>query len=387
MTKIIKDKYRVFVLGAGFSKPAGLPLCAELFSEIIQEAKNRSLYGILEEDINSFLEYQVRAGGKTIAENEINFEDFISYLDIEHFLQLKGSDHWSDEGNKSQLIVRNLIAQILYEKESAMLDKDFALYEKFAERLKPNDVIITFNYDSILEKTFLRKQIPYRLYPTRYKSVHFGGGEVQNTDEIVLLKMHGSIDWFNVAAFDREQKVLRESPIYCPPRNQVFARQENPLLLEKIIDEPFPQDSPLHKIYKIDKLDEYLSNSSFALTSPLIISPSHSKMIYLNPLTEFWNGYNYSGTGNGTVTIIGFSLPEHDEYIRQPLYYLVDNFQNNDYWKGFLEKTNLKMVDYKQSQSDIDAYKKNYSFVDWSRTDCYFNGFNEESLDVIFENS
>jgi len=33
-----------------------------------------------------------------VNEDQINLEEFISYLDVEHFLQLKGSDHWSAEG-------------------------------------------------------------------------------------------------------------------------------------------------------------------------------------------------------------------------------------------------------------------------------------------------
>lgn len=387
---IEKDKYRLFVLGAGFSKPAGLPLCFELFEQILEEAKIKFRHigkTRLDRDIENFLDYQYGVKGKKLSRKDINFEDLISYFDIEHFLKLKGSDHWSDEGNVSQIIVKNLIAYVLYEKESLMKDEDFILYEKFAENLKSGDVIITFNYDTILERTFLRKQIPYRLYPTRYESFSFGGGKVQHTDEIILLKMHGSIDWFDFAVYERWQEALKDSPVSAPVRHSVFAREGDPLSLEKIIDCPYPKESPLNKIYRINDVSEYLYTTNLSSASPLIISPSHSKMVYLNPLTEFWYGFNNFGVGHGTVAIIGFSLPEHDEYIRQPLYHLVNNFQNNDYWKDFLEKTNLKMIDYKQSQAEIGAYKKNYSFVDWSRTDCYFDGFDEKSLEVIFGKS
>jgi hypothetical protein len=110
-------------------------------------------------------------------------------------------------------------------------------------------------------------------------------------------------------------------------------------------------------------------------------------MVYLNPLTEFWNGYNSSGVGNGKVAIIGFSLPDHDEYIRQPLFHLINNFQNKDFYEGYLEKSYLKIVDYKQTQAEIDSFKKNYGFVDWSKTDTYFDGFNEKSLEMMFGGS
>ena len=144
-------------------------------------------------------------------------------------------------------------------------------------------------------------------------------------------------------------------------------------------------DSPLHKIYITSEIEKYLANCSFTLTAPLIISPSFSKMVYLNPLTEFWRGYNDMGVGNGTVAIIGFSFPEHDAYIEQPLYYLVDNFQNNTYYSSILTKTNLKMVDRKQTPLELAEYKSRYRFVDWTRTDTYLEGFDINSLDIIFE--
>lgn len=197
--------------------------------------------------------------------------------------------------------------------------------------------------------------------------------------------MHGSINWFDISAYDERQQVYREQDMYVRPKHEVFAQQKEPLPLEKIITGPYPAESPLHKIYQTTNIEKYLSTSSFMFTAPLIISPSYSKMVYLNPLTELWRGFNDSGVGNGTVAVIGFSFPEHDAYVEQPLYHLVDNFQNNQYFCDILKKTNLKMVDRKQTQQEIDEYKKRYSFVDWSKTDTCFSGFDVNSLDVLFQ--
>jgi len=381
--EIIKDKYRVFVLGAGFSKPTGLPLCAELFTTLLRIARRKYRHVekfVLDDDLEKFIKYQRRARNRELTENDINLEDFISYLDLEHFLRLKGKDHWSEEGNLSQIYIKNLIAHILYDRECQMGADEFRLYEKFAEKLKPGDLIITFNYDTILEKTFARKKIPYSLVP-----VGFEENNLSQEDKIVLLKMHGSIDWFDYSVFERTCEWIKKLPGNPPVQDSVFAREGTPLHLEKIIEKPVAWNSPLNKIYGIEDLGDYLYTTNWASASPLIISPSHSKLIHVNPLIEFWHGYSSTGGGNGTVTIIGFSLPTHDEYIRQPLYHLVDNFQNNNFYKDILVKTNLKMIDYKTTSDEILKYKENYSFVDWDRTDCYFNGFNEESLDVIFE--
>jgi len=52
-------KYRVIILGAGFSKPAGLPLGDELWGEILARSKN--LWGrasMLNDDLNAYIEYR-----------------------------------------------------------------------------------------------------------------------------------------------------------------------------------------------------------------------------------------------------------------------------------------------------------------------------------------
>jgi hypothetical protein len=374
----------LFILGAGFSKPAGLPLGNELFADIIKYAKMRGLYeNILKDDIASFLQYSRAAKGKEISEKQINFEEFISYLDLEHFLRLRGSDHWSDEGNRSQLVIRNLIALSLFLREEAISDKAFSLYEEFVHHLEPGDWIFTFNYDTILERAFKKHNIPYRLFQTQFKGVSFGGGEVDTDkdNEIVLLKIHGSIDWFNKSRYLSNRESLHRHGFNTNPHNAVFDGRKS-FNLQRLAGEPYPEDSPLNNIYILENLGDYFSESNFITEVPLIISPSFSKLVYLNPLTEFWTGFSSSGTFEKRVAVIGFSLPEHDEYIKQPLFWLIHNFQSYD--SPICKKTKLKMVDFRKSEEEIADYRTRYNFVDWAKADCYFNGFNSKVIESIF---
>lgn len=87
--------------------------------------------------------------------------------------------------------------------------------------------------------------------------------------------------------------------------------------------------------------------------------------------------------GANKIAIIGFSLPEHDEYIRQPMYWYIRNFhKSGEPISG--KKSKLKIIDFKQSQQDIEEFKANYRFVDENLTDFYFGGFGKQALDVIF---
>lgn len=321
----------VFILGSGFSKPAGLPLGNELFVDIIKYAKQKGIYeNILKSDIESFLQYSNTTKGISITEDQINFEEFISYLDIEHLLILQGSDHWSNEGNRSQIAIRNLIALTLYLRQMTITDESFALYERFVELLEPGDWVFTFNYDTIIESALRRKNIPYRLFQTRYKNIHFGGGEVaKETGEIILLKMHGSINWFNKRSYLNKREYLERYGYDINPHNALFDGRNN-FSFRKLVSEPYPEESHLRDVYILENLDDYFRKSNFVTEVPLIISPSFSKMIYLNPLAEFWAGFSKSGVYEKRVVLIGFSLPQHDEYIRQPLYWFIHNFQNYD---------------------------------------------------------
>jgi hypothetical protein len=377
----------IFVLGAGFSKPAGLPLGRELFPEILREAKNRQILQLLERDIASFLKYLKSSRGITIAPEQIDFEEFISYLDVEHFLMLKGSDHWSEEGNEGQIAIRNLIALVLHSRQSAMKDSDYALYDDFVRRLSPGDFVIGFNYDTILENAFKRVEIPHRLFPIRYSRVFAFHGEVEeNESEAILLKMHGSIDWFDISNYERNYQDLRRQGIFVQPRNAIFVNHRN-FFPEKIIDGPYFEDSPLQNIYRIENLDKYLRETSLVIEAPLIISPSFSKMVYLNPLREFWRGFNSAGLFQKRVVIIGFSLPEHDEYIRQPLHKLITNFQEYDPHIDDFKKAKFKIVDFRQTEAEIAQYQDTYRFVNWTESCCYFQGFNKQALDMIFSDS
>jgi SIR2-like domain len=379
--------YSIFIIGAGFSKAAGYPLGQDLFSDLIKEAKKSVHYeNILKPDIEDFIEYKEKTSGVTLKEDEINFEDFVSYLDIEHVLDLRGSDTWSEEGNRSQLLIRNLIAKVFNNCWLGIKKENFEIYEHFASHLEPTDYVLTFNYDTLLERACESQQVAYRLYPMRFESVTNSSGIVQqDTGEVAILKMHGSIDWFDITRYKNNEEYFRHEKIYQRPRNIIFEDYKK-FWPTRIIDEPFLQKSGLKNIYRIKDLDAYFQRATLVEEAPLIVSPSFSKLAYLNPLIDFWHGLNQSGGLNKMVTIIGFSLPPYDEYVRQPLYSLISNFQFAE-TGDLLKKSKLKIVDFKKTAKSIKEFKNNYRFVDWERTSCYFKGFNNEAIDFIFNDN
>ena len=162
MSKERKD--RIFILGAGFSKPAGMPLGNEIWHEIIKRAQRLDGRAAkFNDDLEAYIEYLRDCEGIAIKPEQINFEEFMGFLDIEHYLALRGSDTWSDDGNEGQIVVKTLIGQILAERIPRH-DEIPEIYLEFARRLKPNDMIITFNYDVVLERSLEAVGKPFRLF-------------------------------------------------------------------------------------------------------------------------------------------------------------------------------------------------------------------------------
>ena len=375
----------LIVLGAGFSKPAGLPLGDDLFKLVIQEAKRRVHWkNFIERDIEKYLWYLEEAKGNIVDPEKIDFEDFLAFLDYEHFLGLKGNDTWSSEGNRSQIAFRNLIAYVLNEKQKGIKSSDFKLYLDFVDRLNPGDFIYTFNYDTLLETALRSRNIPYRLFLDRYKHIDSFGGEIETNDqEVVVIKVHGSLDWFDITRFEEENEFYRKQSINSRAKHYIFSNTSH-FRPSKIVNGLYRPESPLQKIYRINDLDTYFENVSMTVEAPLIISPSVSKTIYLQPLLEFWEGFSKVGGWLSRVGVIGFSMPFQDQYILQPMYHLITNFQQVKDIPAHILKSNLKMIDYRPSPECVNKYKDRYKFVDWKTTDVYFNGFDQDAIDILF---
>ena len=101
----MSPKYRLIILGAGFSRPAGLPLAVDLWKEISVEAASFPAdhrASKFNDDLRHYIEFRKDADGTVLTPETVEFEDFMRFLDVEHYLGLRGSDTWSEEATKAQ---------------------------------------------------------------------------------------------------------------------------------------------------------------------------------------------------------------------------------------------------------------------------------------------
>jgi hypothetical protein len=380
-----EQKYRIIVLGAGFSRPAGLPLAAELWEEIRENApflEGRA--SKFNDDLDDYIKYRRECDGLDLKPEEVDFEDFMRFLDIQHFLGLRGSDTWSKEGNEGTIVTKTLIGCILADC-LAKLGSIPSLYLEFARRLQPHDTVITFNYDTLLEQALEAVGKPYRLFPTRFASVgRYGASVGDDREEVVVLKVHGSIDWFDRAGFERRLLLSQEQGLPSP--SDFIWSNEDELRIVPVVDGPRFEGDPLRTIYRVKNLKALYKKRIMFLETPRMLPPSAAKIVYANQIGDFWSGMDRGGALNFGMAIVGFSMPAQDEYARQVIYSLVTNYQNCYWGETVFEKKKapLVLVNRFANQFERNAFRNRFRFVNWERAKLHEDGFDLETLNSIF---
>jgi hypothetical protein len=375
--------FAVYVLGAGFSVPAGLPLATELWKEVRLRAQAMNgRASMFEDDLKDYLEFKRKCDGVELTEETVNFEEFLGFLDVEHYLGLRGKDTWSEDGNETQVLVKTLIAQILVERTPGK-NQIPDLYLRFAEKLKPEDLVITFNYDVLLERALEVAGTPFRLFTERHANSSSETLIVDSTrQEAIVLKVHGSVDWFDRRSYRQMEESYQRHGISEPPRSPVFNAG---LRLAPLLEGPRFRTDPLKEVYRLFDVDRFYRNPPIFQETPVLLNPSPAKLLYSDKFLDFWWGLGRLGSLNFRMAVIGFSLPVHDDYSRQILYRIITNYQGGEYWdQEFMNsgkrKRPLVLVDLRKSESGRNDYLKRYSFVDCSRADICLNGFDESVI-------
>lgn len=267
------SKRKVYVLGAGFSKNFGLPLADELLALLVKESNNGYFVNRINVACRNFY-----PSFRDAFANYPNVEDFYNY----YYSLMNYYSLWSSGPNK---FVRNFVPEFVFEvskyidrkAKNICNNKEFYI-EKFCKGLNLSDIIITFNWDNILEKYLEKYRIPYsfQLLPDLKK--------------VTLLKLHGSIDWIKV------DKSIKNSKSYKPV---VY------------FEEKGKKEFILKKLHN-DPIEQIKSDGE----QPYIIPPLAYKDELVKPLGALW-GQAYTALRDSKHKVyIGYSLPREDTLAR-----------------------------------------------------------------------
>jgi hypothetical protein len=172
------QKGRIFILGAGFSAAAGIPMTATLLEQAMQLFR-WECPGVFER-VQNYTQVAFGLGEAEPNYKTIGFSDLCTFLDYAELRESGGKERWSDHGSRERLALKHYLGKTIINSTPAP-ESIPELYKAFATQLRDNDVVITFNWDCLLENALVAIGKPYT----------YGASD----NRPVLCKMHGSVHW------------------------------------------------------------------------------------------------------------------------------------------------------------------------------------------------
>ena len=295
---MVNNKKNVFILGAGFSNPVGMPSIREFYNTIkkIYLDKRPSLSNFLTECFQSVVDYRnslEKVSSKTTIDLD-NIETLFSYLDMDNPLQIEvrrnliytiintlniSTDLDNVNTTNSMKSVKTYLGKedVRY-REGNDTNYNLNIYEYFACAIagiigtrkydyKKDDTIITFNYDILLDNIFSFMRIP----------IDYCYGEENQNTGLKYLKLHGSANW-----------------LLCKKCKKIT-----------FYDKGYP--NMLIKGCKI-------CHDNGVILEPLVVPPTWNKSEHRKEINRVWEVALKEMSLARKIFIIGYSMPPTDMY-------------------------------------------------------------------------
>ncbi len=268
----------VFVFGAGLSVPAGAPSATHLLKRAIlwNLAARKSINTNL---VDSFCDYFYPSLTRAKAEFP-DAEDMLGLMDAaQEYDSIRGRGRgykWRAGyllDARRQLV--RLLGEFLWSFQNEGTFKKILFIRNVVRKYPSNTVFVTFNYDLLLETALTQENIEFSYAVDK-----------NNSSRNVVLKPHGSINWFDPAEHTKAKKWQQEKCVEFLKRIWIFT-EAYPTFLNDGINPPY-----------------------------ILIAPTPHKQIELEFLKRQWTSFSSSIHSCPNITIVGYSLPAADRLAR-----------------------------------------------------------------------
>jgi hypothetical protein len=272
---------RVFILGAGFSAAAGVPLTDKLLPEALQ-IFSKECPGIYSRLENYAMESIGQEAGTLDIQN-LNFSELCTFLEFIELREYGGGERWNQNGSREKLALRYYLAKTIVSR-TPRPDAIPTLYLEFAAQLQPRDFVISFNWDGLLEASLqaIGKQYTY---------------DRSDENAITISKLHGSVNWHL-----GQPSRLDDKPPLLPWKELNFGSG----LMER-------------SLYQVpDLLDLRCWNRFQPLgeVDPYLVLPGYGKAFDVRANAPLWYKPELIFAFTHDVYIIGLSLAHDDFFVR-----------------------------------------------------------------------
>lgn len=313
----------VYVLGAGFSAGAGLPMQSQVLGSILSRL-GYSFSGILasehEKAFQKSLDKKIDKIEKFIRLSfpHLNqqLEDIFTLLDqtIESNSHFKGLDSADLQDLRKTWI--EVLVGYFHALSVGYLQSDNSVCQRFVAALLKQKVehgqemdpccVVSLNWDSIIEDSFFdllrvvkgckKADIDYCVYTTPFdeSSIHTPSTKQKAAGifNLKVLKIHGSTTWLR-----------------CPNSNHIYTGLGSPKNPYEIY--VCPRKSPF-----IEKYPDSDKNSGAPFLEPFVITPTYAKVFDQPHIQTTWHNAYVELREASKVVFIGYSLPEADYHFR-----------------------------------------------------------------------
>ena len=363
--------YRLFVLGAGFSAPAGLPLGNGLLESVRQDV--RGSFG--RAGWNGTLEQEIEEWASLYPGEMIDLERVLAYSHRKHYLRLLGSDEYFAHGSRSIVAVRRAIQRILI---GATPNETPTVYREFAQQLCPNDLVLTFNYDTLLEQALDDIGKPYTLTPEWWLDTEPSEFEPKFVD---LVKLHGSIDWYDRHYHDSAMRWHAEQGHDVPNRDPIFG--PSPTVPSESLSRGQTKVFGSHllpRVFRVRNHKKYfpIEEKLGSTIVPFILPPAYDKLLGHDPILDLWENLHRTMDAFSCMAIIGYSMPPYDSYAYETLGRLFVKYQKGgDTTSWEHRRVPIQLITLSDSRQRV---LESFQFLAPAKTRVWNQGFSTDSL-------
>ena len=246
----------------------GLPTLLNLFHELMAHPE-RSGESDKENVLNSLEVLYPHFNKSESPPSYPPFEEFLSLVASAKDLPFFDNEYWDWKWRSALRLLTDCLAEKSQKAENSQL------LSNFVSNLRDGDIIITFNWDNLIERALLSIS----------REVNFVSRDI---NAVTVLKLHGSLNWVEI-----------------PGGTSLKHPETVKFLTERVVHTP---DFSYYDVW--DALD----------MPPLIVPPISSKRVPIGDFfQDIWHEAHNSMIDADRVSLIGYSIPNDDLQARSLL--------------------------------------------------------------------
>ena len=286
---------RVFILGAGFSAGAGVPLTEELLVSAMRKFSIEcpGIYARVE----NYAKESIGSIDAALDASRVSFSELCTFLEFIELREYGGGERWCENGSREKLALRFYLAKTIVERTPG--NSIPQLYIDFAAQLHERDIIISLNWDGLLEVVL---EAVGKTYTYNFS----------NEKAIKLCKLHGSVNWR-----------LGEPNQWGEPVNTLGWQS-----LE------FTKGMMTREIYHSPALLRFSTWQAYlplGEVDPFLVLPGYGKAFDVRANAVLWYKPEVAFAATHDVYIIGLGLAHDDFFVRS---FFLSNLPHIDAFSG-----------------------------------------------------